>query len=297
MRLRSLPEFEYMVPKDVNEVCSVLQQHAERAKVLAGGTDLLIHMKHRVLTPRYLIGLKNLSDLDRVSYKEGQGLRLGPLVTHESIVGDRVIQERFGALWTACSKVGTPNIRNMGTLGGNLCNAAPSADTAPPLIACQALVKVMGLAGERSLPLENFFLGPGKTALQPGEILVEIDVPCPPPRSGMVYVKLPVRTAVDMAAVGVAVFITVDAKNDVCRDVRIALGAVAPTPIRARRAEEIMRGEKITEPVIQKAAQIASEESCPRSGSIRASVEYRCSMVEVLTKRAIRQVLAQVRSF
>lgn len=296
MRLRSLPEFEYLAPKDVNEVCSLLQKHAEKARVIAGGTDLLIHMRHRVLTPQCLIGLKNLSELGRVSHKEGQELRLGPLVTHEAIVRNPVIRERFGALWTACSKVGTPNIRNMGTLGGNLCNAAPSADTAPPLIACRALVKVMGLAGERSLPLEEFFIGPGKTSLQSGEILVEIEVPSPPPRSGMAYLKLPVRTAVDIAAVGVAVFITLDAMNDSCQDVRIALGAVAPTPFRSRRAEEIMRGEMMTDAVIQKAAQIASEECHPRIGSIRASVEYRRSMVEVLTKQAIWQVLAKLQS-
>jgi carbon-monoxide dehydrogenase medium subunit len=295
MRLRSLPEFEYMAPKDLNEACSLLQRHGARAKVMAGGTDLLMAMKQRILTPRYVIGLKHVPDLDRVSYKEGQELKLGPLVTHQSIVDNPVIRERFGALWTACSKVGTPNIRNMGTIGGNVCNAAPSADSAPPLIAYNAVVKVMGVAGERSLPLEAFFVGPGKTALQTGEMLVEIDVPCLVPHSGLVYVKLPARSAVDIAAVGVAACITLDAKNDTCRDVRIVLGAVAPTPIRVRRAEETMRGEKITDIVIQKAAQVASEESRPIS-DVRSSAKYRTEMVNVLMKQAIRQALAQAKS-
>ena len=295
MRPRSLPEFEYVAPKDLNEVCSLLQRHGARAKVMAGGTDLLMYMKQRLLTPRYVIGLKNVPDLDRVSYKEGQELKLGPLVTHQSIVDNPVIRESFGALWTACSKVGTPNIRNMGTIGGNVCNAAPSADSAPPLIAYNAVVKVMGVAGERSLPLEAFFVGPGKTALETGEMLVEIDVPCLLPHSGLVYVKLPARSAVDIAAVSVAACITLDAKNDTCRDVRIVLGAVAPTPIRARRAEETMRGEKITDPIIQKAAQIASDESRPIS-DVRSSATYRTEMVNVLTKQAIRQALAQAKA-
>ncbi len=262
---------------------------------MAGGTDLLMYMKQRTLTPRYVIGLKNLPDLNRVSYTEGQELKLGPLVTHQSIVDNPIMRESFGALWTACSKVGTPNIRNMGTIGGNLCNAAPSADSAPPLIAYHAKVKLLGVAGERSLPLETFFVGPGKTALEAGEMLVEIDIPCLPPHSGLVYLKLPARSAVDMAAVGVAACVTLDTKNDTCHDIRIVLGAVAPTPIRARRAEETMRGEKINDPAIQKAAQIASEESRPIS-DVRSSAKYRTEMVNVLTKQAIRQALAQAKS-
>jgi carbon-monoxide dehydrogenase medium subunit len=206
-----------------------------------------------------------------------------------------VIRERFGGLWTACSKIGTPQIRSMGTLGGNLCNASPSADSAPPLIAFRAVVKVIGVNGERSLPLEEFFLGPGRTALLNEEMLVEIDVPCLPPRSGLVYVKLPARTAIDIAAVGVAVCITLDAKNETCHDVRIVLGAVAPTPVRARRAEETMMAEKINDPVIQKAAQIASEESRPIS-DVRSSATYRTEMVKVLVKQAIRQAVAQAKS-
>jgi carbon-monoxide dehydrogenase medium subunit len=295
MRLKQLPEFEYIAPKDVKEVCSFLHQHKDRAKIIAGGTDLLINMKHRIMTPQYVIGLKNLPDLYRFSYGESQGLRLGPLVTHQSIVDYPIIRERFGGLWTACSKIGTPQIRSMGTLGGNLCNAAPSADSAPPLIAFQAVVKVIGVKGERSLPLEEFFIGPGRTALQNEEMLVEIDVPCLPPRSGLVYVKLPARTAIDIAAVGVAVCITLDAKNETCHDVRIVLGAVAPTPIRSRAAEDILRGQEIKDTVIQKAAQIASENACPIS-DVRSSAAYRTEMVYVLTKQAIRQALIQAKS-
>ena len=295
MRLRSLPEFEYVVANDIREVCSLLQRYEDRAKVIAGGTDLLISMKQRIVSPRYVIGLKNLPDFDHLVYRENQGLRLGPLVTLRSMVESLIIRERFGGLWTACSKIGTPQIRSMGTLGGNLCNAAPSADSAPPLIASQTVVKIMGVNGERSLPLEAFFVGPGKTALQPGEILVEMDVPCSPPRSGLVYVKLPARTAVDIAAVGVAASITLDAKDETCQEVRIVLGAVAPTPSRSKGAEEILRGRKIKDPVIEKAAQLASQEARPIS-DVRSSAAYRTEMVYVLTKQAIREALAQAES-
>ena len=295
MGLRQLPEFEYVAPKEVGEVCSLLQRHETNAQVLAGGTDLLVSMKQRSRSPRYVIGLKQVPDLDRLSYQDKEALRLGPLVTHQILVEDPVIRKRFGGLWTACSKIGTPQIRNMGTVGGNLCNGSPSADCAPPLIAFQAVVKVIGVKGERSLPLEEFFLGPGKTALQAGEILIEIVVPCPPSRSGLVYVKLPARTAVDIAAVGVAAYITLDGKNEVCRDVRIVMGAVAPTPIRSRKAEEILKGQKVREAVIQKAAQIASEEARPIS-DVRSSAAYRKEMVSVLTKQAIEQALAQAKS-
>jgi carbon-monoxide dehydrogenase medium subunit len=295
MGLRQLPEFEYVAPKEVGEVCSLLQRHSPHAQVIAGGTDLLVSMKQRSRSPRYVIGLKQVPGFDRLSYQDKEALRLGPLVTHQILVEDPVIRKRFGGLWTACSKIGTPQIRNMGTVGGNLCNGSPSADCAPPLIAFQAVVKVMGVKGERSLPLEEFFLGPGKTALQAGEILIEIDVPCPPPRSGLVYVKLPARTAVDIAAVGVAAYITLDGKNEVCRDVRIVMGAVAPTPLRSRKAEEILKGQKIREAVIQKAAQIASEEARPIS-DVRSSAAYRKEMVSVLTKQAIEAALGLAKS-
>ncbi|MCJ7596247.1 MAG: xanthine dehydrogenase family protein subunit M, partial [Desulfobacterales bacterium] len=233
--------------------------------------------------------------LDSISYPEKQDVRLGALVTHQSIVDHPALRRDFGGLWAACSKIGTPQIRNMGTLGGNLCNGAPSADSAPPLIASRAALKLLDLNGERTIPLEDFFVGPGRTALRPGEILVEIDVPRPPLRSALVYLKLPARSAVDIAAVGVAVFLAIDAKNETCEDVRIVLGAVAPTPIRARTGEKMLRGQKITDPVIQKAAQMASADARPIS-DVRGSAAYRSEMVSVLTRQAVTQALAQAKT-
>jgi len=292
MKLRSLPDFEYFAPKDVRDACRFLQEHDGRAKVMAGGTDLLVHMKYRAVTPQYVVGLKHLPDLGYVEYIEDKGLRIGTLATHQSVAESPLIKERFGALGGACSKVGTPQIRSMGTVGGNLCNGSPSSDSAPPLIALNAAVKLQGLEGERVIPLEAFFVGPGETALRAGEILTEIQVPSPPLRTQLAYVKLPARTAVDMAAVSAAVFLTLDSKNEICHDIRIVLGAVAPIPLRARRAEEVLRGKKIEDQLIQQTARLASEEAQPIS-DIRSSANYRKEMVKVLTKQAIRQALGQ----
>lgn len=295
MTLRYLPDFEYFAPRDIKEACRLLQEHDNRAKVMAGGTDLLVHMKHRTIIPRYVIGLKHLSGLGTIEYNENRGLRIGALATHQTVADSPLIKERFRALGAACSKVGTPQIRSMGTVGGNLCNGSPSSDSAPPLIALNAAVKLLGVEGERVIPLESFFVGPGETALRIGEILTEIQVPSPSLRTQLSYVKLPARTRVDMAAVSAAVFVTLDSKNAICQDIRIVLGAVAPVPLRAKRAEEVLRGKKMEEQLIQQTAQRASEEAQPIS-DIRSSADYRREMVKVLTKQAIRQALGQAPS-
>lgn len=291
--LRRLPEFQYFAPKSLGEACSILQEHDGTAKVMAGGTDLLVKMKHRATAPKYVIGLKNVPGLDSITYSDSEGLRVGSLVTHQSIADNSIIRERFGALASACSKIGTPQVRNMGTIGGNLCNAAPSADSAPPLIAHRAMVRLVSPDGERFVPLEEFFTGPGNTVLASNEILTEIQVPSSPNRG--VYLKLPARTAVDIAAVGVAALITLDSKGEICRDARIVLGAVSPTPMRAKKAERAIKGKEVTDSLIEKAAQLASEEARPLS-DVRSSAYYRTEMVRVFTKQAIRQALEEARS-
>jgi carbon-monoxide dehydrogenase medium subunit len=289
-----MPEFEYLIPKTLKEVCSLLQKYEGRSKIMAGGTDLLVNIKHGIISPQYLIGLKNLLGLNNITYSEDDGLRLGPLVTHRSITNSIIIKEKFGTLAVACSRIGTPQIRNMGTIGGNLCNASPSGDTAPPLIAMGATLKLVSPEKERFISLEKFFSGPGTTILSTDEIVAEIQVPNIPAHTGVVYIKLPARTLIDIAAVGVAALITLDLKSQTFRDVKIVLGAVAPTPIRAKKAEDIIRGEKIEEKLIQKAAQLASEEAHPIS-DVRGSANYRKEMVKVLTRQAISQALEQAK--
>ena len=289
-----LPRFEYLAPKTLPEACALLSQHKEKAKVVAGGTDLLVQMKGRKLTPQYIIGLKNIGGLDYIKYDKAEGLKIGALATISSIAGSTEIWEKLPILGCAAEMMATPQVRNMGTIGGNLCNAAPSADLASPLISAGAKAKLVSPQGERTIALEDFFTGPGETALQSGEILAEIQVPNQPPNTGGAYLK-ETRTSVDLALVGVAASITLDSKDKTCRDAKITLGAVAPTPIRAKKAEGAIKGKEIKDISIEEAAQLASEEARPIS-DVRSSAYYRTELVKVLTKRAIRQASEQAKS-
>lgn len=290
MYLRRLPKFEYLAPKTVEEACSLLQEHRGKAKVMAGGTDLLPKMKQRRIVPQYLIGLRGIPDLDDIVYSEAEGLRIGALATHQYIVDSPVINEKFGLLATACHKVGTPQIRNMGTIGGNICNAGPSQDAITPLLALDAKLKLVGLQGERIIPLEDFLTGPFETVLDEAELLTEVQVPTPPPRSAGCYQWLTKITTGDETLVGVAALVVLDSGDGVLSDIRIALCSVAPTPIRARRAEEVLRGKRIEGGLVEEAAQVAAAETMPRSRA-----DYRRKMTTVLVKRAINEVLQKIR--
>ncbi|MFH1335444.1 MAG: xanthine dehydrogenase family protein subunit M [Candidatus Zixiibacteriota bacterium] len=285
----SLPKFEYVAPKTVKEACKLLSKHRGRAKVLAGGTDLLVKMKNREQTFQYLVGIKNIADLNYIHYNHAVGLRVGALTCHQSIANSSIIRDQFAILAMAATEIGSPQIRNMGTIGGNLCNALPSADTASPLIALRATVKLVDAKKERTIDLEKFFTGPGQTVLNDDELLTEIQVPSLPPRTGGIYLKLYSRGAVDIATAGVACILTLG-KNETCEDARIVLAAVAPTPLRAKLAEEVIKGKKIEDRMIEEAGQAAFDEAKPRS-----SPEYKREMVRVLTKQAIMQSLEQAK--
>ena len=289
----SLPRFEYLAPKTVREVCKLLSQYKGRVKIIAGGTDLLVKMKDRELTPQYLVGIKKIENLDYIHYNAVTGLSIGALTSHQSIANSPIVREKFPILAMAAAEIGTPQIRNMGTVGGNLCNAAPSADTASPLIALGAMVKLVSSKRERTIALEKFFTGPGETVLNDDELLTEIQVPNLPPRTGGTYLKLFSRGAVDIATVGVAAMLTLG-KNECCDRARIVLAAVAPTPLRAKRAEEVIEGKKIENAIVEKTAEIAVEEAQPIS-DVRSSAEYRREMVRVFTKQAIIQSLEQAK--
>lgn len=287
-----LPKFEYLDPKTIEEACSLLSQHGDKARLIAGGTDLLIIMKHKEVTPEYLIGLKGIPDLDSID-ADAEGVRIGALATLRSIGDSAVVRERFPFLADIAGKMATHQIRNMGTMGGNICNAAPSADTAPSLICLGAKAKLVGPKKERIVAVEEFFTGPGETVLKAGEILTEIQVPNQPAHTGGAYLRL-TRLSVDLAVVGVAALVTLQGKGGLCKEARIALGAVAPTPIRAKKAEGVITGKKIENGLIEEAAQIASEEARPIT-DVRGSAPYRTDIVRVLTKRAIGQALEQAK--
>ena len=222
-----LPRFDYLAPSTVDEACSLLAQYKGKAKVLAGGTDLLVSMKKREANPQYLVSIKAIGGLDYIRYGPEEGLRIGAGTTLQSAAESPIIKDKFGLLATACSKVGTPQVRNMGTIGGNICNGGPSQDTIPSLLALDAKLRLVSLNGERMVPIDNFFVSPFQTALDEAELLAEIQVPTPPPRSAGGYHWLPKISAEDETLVGVAVLVTSDSSGELCNEIRIGLCSVA----------------------------------------------------------------------
>jgi CO/xanthine dehydrogenase FAD-binding subunit len=288
---RKLPGFDYVMPKTIDDALALLKEDQGMARLLAGGTDLIPQLKQRAINvPKYLIDLKAIKGLDAVSYDEQTGLKIGSLTTISAIEQSPVIRKHFPSIVQAASSMASPQIRNRGTFAGNICNAVPSADSAPVLLTLEATVKIKSQKGERIVPIDRFFTGPCETILQSDEIVLEIAVPKPSPTNRAIYLKLAPRHSMDLAIVGVAAYgVNIDG---ICKDVRIGLGAVAPTPLRARRAEAVLRGQKPTLEIIEEAARRAVTECSPIDDH-RASAEYRCDMVYILTRRALKQVLLQ----
>lgn len=282
--------FNYLEPATIEEAVSLLGKYDGKAKVVAGGTDLVVQIREKLIAPEYVVDIGYISGLDRIDYDETQGLRIGALATIRAIEKSSKICQVYPAIAQSAGLLGSVAIRNVATIGGNLCNAAPSADTAPALIGLSAKGKIIGPDGEKIVSLEEFFTGPGCIVCEPGELLVEIQVPVPSPGTRGVYLKHG-RSAIDLATVGVAVIMTME-PGAVCRDVKIVLGAVAPTPMRARKAEEVLRGKKVEPALIEKSAQAAADEARPIT-DVRASAEYRKEMIKVYTRRAIAQLVAQ----
>lgn len=287
---RRLPRFEYVSPKTLEEAVTFLSDHGDGARLLAGGTDLLPQLKGREITARYVVDLKAIPGLDTILYDDLQGLRMGALATISAIARVPLVRDNFPMLAEAASVMASPQVRNIGTFVGNICNGVPSADSAPGLLALEASVRILGPQGERIVLMDGFFTGPRKTVLASDEVVVEIRVPKPAAGTHGVYLKLSPRHSMDLAVVGVAVAGL--EKEGVCRDVKIGLGAVAPTPIRAPLAEAMLKGKRITPELIDEAARHTITQCSPIDDH-RASQEYRCDMVYVMTRRALTQVLLQ----
>lgn len=288
-----LPQFNYFAPETLEEAFSLLEEFGEEARVLAGGTDLLVKMKQRAIEPlpKYLINIKGIPGLQYISANDDGGLKIGSVTNIQEIKSFLPIRQRFPGLAHAAGLLSTPQVRNIATIGGNLCNASPAAETAPPLITLSAKARILGGSGERTVPIEEFFLGPGKTILEKGEILVGIEIPPPPENSTSVYVKHGKRLS-DIAIVGVALVLEMDGNR--CTGVKIALASVGPTPLRARKAEAAMLGQEVNEQLIEEVSRIASEESKPID-DIRAHAAYRREKVAEVTKEAVQQALQQIR--
>ena len=293
MFIKRLPKFEYHAPATVAETLKLMAKYRDKASIYAGGTDLLVSMKKREKMPEHLINLKGIPDLKGIRSHGRKGITIGALTTMAELERSAVVKDRCRPLWDAVTVMASPQVRTLGTIGGNLCSAVPSADTAPPLIVLGASARLVGPKGERSVLVEEFFTGPKESALRKNEILTEITIPSLPEFSSGAYLKLMRRNALDLALVGVAAFLRFDSNRKVCKSAKVALGAVAPTPIRAPEAEKALVGKEINESVAAEAGKVASVVCHPIS-DVRASLEYRCNMVEVLTKRAILEACKRV---
>ena len=309
--------YDYLKPSSLEEAIGLLKQYGGQAKLIAGGTDVMVDIRQKKYAPQVLISLRGIEGLSYIREEDG-GLRIGALTTHRELEKSPLVRERLGALADAVDNLGSVQIRNVATIGGNICNAAPSADTAPPLLVLGASVRIKGSEGERVLPLEEFFLGPGETALKDDEILVEFIIPSPPPNSASAYWKHTRRQAMDLPIIGVAMMLAVekteapalkeafgreapleellgalDESELVCQEVRLALGVAAPTPMRASKAEEFLRGKRVTQEALLQFGEIASSEATPRD-TVRGAAWYRREMIKVLPKRLALKCLERI---
>lgn len=285
--------FEYFAPSSLQEAIDIFRQQGDGGRSLAGGTDLVVQMKEGATKfpyPSYVVSLRRVPELKGIEFDKSSGLRIGAGATMAEVAASDVVRERYRAVADGAGLVGSLQTMNMATVGGNLCNAAPSADIAPPLLAYEGECRIAGPAGERTVPLESFFLGPGQTALQPSELLVEVRLPPPPSNTGGIYVRHTPRKQMDIAAVGVAALLTLAGER--IERARIALGAVAPTPLRARQAEALLEGQAASEELFAKAAEAASAEARPIS-DVRGSADFRRHLVLVMTERCLAEAGAR----
>lgn len=281
--------FKYLEPKTIEEATHLLSKYGAKAKILAGGTDLIVSMNRNKIKPDYIIYLGHIPDLDYIKYSLKDGLRVGALATHRAISSSGIVKKKYPLLAMACGRIGTPHIRNMGTIGGNLCNAGPSADTPPALLVLDARLRLVSDQKERIIPIDQFFIAPFRTALGETELATEIQIPPLPTKSAGTYQWASKITTVDETLVGVAVLM-VSGPAETCRDIRIGLSSVAPIPMRARQAEEMLRGNKVTKELVKQTALVASGETKPRSRA-----DYRRRMTMILVRDAINEVWQRIK--
>lgn len=286
--------FIYDRPKTVTEAISLLQKYKGKATILAGGTDLFVDLKKKVKYFPHIIDIKGIPPLESVGFDSNGNLQIGPLVTMQALSTHPGLLHGYESLSKAASKLGSWQIRNRATIGGNICRASPSGETLPALLCLNAELKLVSVEGERRVPLKNFYWEPGKSAIMIDEMLSEIIIPRIYTKSYGTYKKLAVREAMDLAVVGIAIVGWLDPRSEFFKDIRIGLGSVAPTPIRAKKAEAFLTGKKIEDDLIAEAASLASTEAQPIS-DVRGSSWYRSDMVKQLVEEAIQEMVTHLR--
>lgn len=308
--------YEYHKPQTIKEAIG-LMEGLENAKYISGGTDVMVLVKQGKLAPTNLVSLRNVGELLYLDFQNG--VKMGARVTHTAIANNEFVRKRYSALADGAGVVGSKQIRNVATIGGNICNAAPSADTAGPLLVLDAKVVIVGKSGERQVPVDDFILGPNKVALEKSELVTGFVMPAFGDNTGSAYIKHARRLAMDLPVLGIAaraaikvggsearckdafgaaddvtgIIDCLEAEGLVLEDVRIAMSVVAPRPMRAKKAEEAAKGKTISEKLLEEIGEIAASESRPRD-SMRGEAWYRREMVKVLTKRALLRSIDRV---
>ena len=282
----ALPVFDYTKVASLEEASKLSKEYGDKAKLMAGGTDVILLIHAKAIPAELVIDIKDIPGLDEIKYVDGEGMYIGALVKLFDIQSSELVAQKMPALCDAARYVASPQIRRKGTMVGNICNASPSADTASILVAMNAVVKVYNVDGEKEIPIDDFFKGVKKTALEPGDVVTGLFIPELKKGEGSAYFKHSVRKAMDLAIIGVGAKITMDGNK--IADARVCMGGVGITPLRAKNAESILIGNEITDELLEKAGVAASEECSPIS-DVRASAEYRKDMVRVYTKRAVKK--------
>lgn len=281
-----MQDFEFVSARQVKEVVSLLADPGRSVRVLSGGTDLLVQLREGRRTADVIVDVKSIPDLNQLTFNSDEGLVIGAAVSCRQLCQDPVVRELFPGLIDGISIIGGTQIQGRATIGGNLCNASPAADSTPALIVHRAVCRVAGQNGMREIPVEDFFTGPGMTVLEPGELLVSIRVPPSPERCGARYLRFIPRNEMDIAVVGAGASVVLSEDLSQFVSARIALGAVAPTPLFVREAGEFLAGRTVTADAIHEAARIAQAAARPIS-DMRGTADQRRHLVLILTRRAL----------
>lgn len=288
----NVTRFDVVQPATVDEAIEHLIRHGDDAQLIAGGTDLLRDIRLQAKRPRLLVSLDRIAGLAGIQEESDGSLSIGPMTTMATLARDTKVAERFTALSEAAAWMGSPQVRNRATFGGNLCNARPCADTAPPAIVCDAVLMLRGQNTQRLVKANGFMTGPGRTTIGPGEILERIRFPRLQPFSGSAFVTVTNRKALEITITSAAARITLDSPDGAVLDARICLGSVAPTPVRAPSAEAILAGQEPTDEVLTRAA-AAAVNDCSPIDDLRGTAAYRKWMVKVLVSRALTTALTR----
>jgi carbon-monoxide dehydrogenase medium subunit len=283
-----LKEIDYAAPQTVAEVVALLREQGDRARVLAGGTDIIVQVREHRRDLDLLIDVKRIAELNELAYDSRRGLRLGAAVPCYQIYEHPEIAKAYPGLIDAVALIGGIQIQSRASVGGNLCNASPAADTIPALIAHHAICLIAGPQGSREVPAEQFCTGPGRNALGRGELLVRLRLPPPPPRFGAAYLRFIPRNEMDIAVAGAGVSVMLDESRKRCTAARVALAAVAPTPLLVPEAGAALLDEALSEGLFDRAAELARAAARPIS-DMRGDADYRRHLVGVLVKRALRR--------